>query len=475
MNNTTIKFHSHACLSVSHGGKTLMTDPWLIGSCYWRSWWNYPPVRLKNIDFKSVDAIYITHVHWDHWHGPSLKKLFPKDILIITHEEPNCRSYNDLLNIGFKNIKLLKHGESFSLGQITIIPYQFGLFLNDSALVIKTPRVNIFNANDCKIAGPALRFIINRHGPFDFALRSHSSANDRICYSIDGSDKLFDDDEHYSRAFGLFMKAVRPRYAIPFASNHCHLHKDVYHLNSYINDPFKLRNYFDTNGIPMKGIELKVMLTGDYWTSDEGFVINSINEDFFNSKESFLLDYKNKMGNKLEEYYSLENRLKPNERIIKKFSNQIRSIPKIFRLSFSDFKYKMILFNDFKEYVYTVEPKTGAINYGESDCSEDAVVRIPIKIFFDAVSMNMFHHSSISKRNSYIFKNEHSLKVYERFQDLLELVELEVFPLSFGYVFRFLKSYLRRWREVLVYLKAVALKSKKMPIYYIEEEILRET
>ncbi len=33
---------SHAGLLVESAGTSLMMDPWIVGSCYWRSWWNYP-------------------------------------------------------------------------------------------------------------------------------------------------------------------------------------------------------------------------------------------------------------------------------------------------------------------------------------------------------------------------------------------------------------------------------------------------
>lgn len=36
---------SHAGLEVESDGRSLVIDPWLVGSCYWRSWWNYPPPR----------------------------------------------------------------------------------------------------------------------------------------------------------------------------------------------------------------------------------------------------------------------------------------------------------------------------------------------------------------------------------------------------------------------------------------------
>ena len=471
---TNLKILSHASSLIEYGGVSLITDPWLIGSCYWRSWWNYPPVDRDSVDKLKVDAIYITHVHWDHWHGPSLKKLFSKDTLIITHDEPNKRSVNDLKDIGFKNIKLLKHGEAFELGDIKITPYQFGLFLNDSALVVETPEMKLLNANDCKIAGSALRSIIKSHGPFDFALRSHSSANDRVCYTLESGDYSFDDKDHYSRSFALFMEAVKPKYAVPFASNHCHLHKDVYGMNDLVNDPFKLENYLYKNGL-LQDVDLKVMLSGDSWSSESGFDINPQNRRYFANKEKYIAEYRDEVNDKLESYYTIENRIKPNSRIMEMFEKQISSIPRMLRSRLTDFSYKMVLFNDKWEYHYIVTPKSASVEKCEPSIDLGATVRIPVKIFLDAVSMNMFHHSSISKRNQYIFKSEQLLLKYEKFQDLLEYVELEVFPIRMKYIRNLVKAYVRRWREVNVYAQAFLLKRKGMPIYDVEEEILKNT
>jgi len=471
---TNLKFLSHASIIVSSNGKSLLMDPWLIGSCYWRSWWNYPPIKPELKTNLNVDAIYITHIHWDHWHGPTLKKLFSKDTLIITHDEPNKRSIIDLKSIGFNNIKLLKHGESMHIGDIKITPYQFGLFLNDSALVIETPDFKLLNANDCKIAGTSLRYILDKHDKFDFALRSHSSANDRVCYSVKDSDLILDDKDHYSRSFVLFMDAVKPKYAIPFASNHCHLHKDVYELNNIINDPFKLKGFIDKKGL-MKDIELKIMISGDSWNSEKGFQISEDGKDFYSNKDLNISIYKDSVEGVLEEFYKLENRLKPNSRIIKMFEEQILSIPKFKRKKFKNYFYKLVLFNDNKQWSYEVYPYSGKVEKCDSHLNNGSEVRVPIKIFIDSVSMNMFHHSSISKRNKYIFENENLLKKYESFQDLLEYVELGVFPLRFKYFINIVKSYIRRWREIIVYFRAFILKRKGMPIYDIEEEILKNT
>lgn len=471
---TNFKVLSHASALVSHGDSSIIMDPWLIGSCYWRSWWNYPPVPRDSVNDLKVDAIYITHVHWDHWHGPSLKRLFSKDTLIITHAEPCERSVKDLRAIGFKNIRLLKHGEAMTIGTITITPYQFGLFLNDSALVIETPDMTMINANDCKIAGTSLRQIIRKHGPFDFAMRSHSTANDRVCYSVKDDDFSLDDSDHYSRSFALFMNAVKPKFAIPFASNHCHLHKDVFSSNHLINDPYKLQAYLLEKEL-CQDYELKVMLSGDSWSSAKGFSINEENKRFFDNKTEEIALYRDSVSEKLESYYKLEGRIKPNDKVIEMFEDQIKSIPRLLRRKFDKFNYKLILHNDSGQYTFLVDPKKATVAECDKHLDVGSEVWIPSKVFVDAVVLNMFAHSGISKRNKYIFESQEKLLQYQSFQSLLAKVELGVFPMQWSYSFRLLGAYTRRWREVLVYFQAFALKMKGVPIYDIEEEILSRT
>ena len=33
---------SHASMIIEHNDHKIVIDPWLLGSCYWRSWWNFP-------------------------------------------------------------------------------------------------------------------------------------------------------------------------------------------------------------------------------------------------------------------------------------------------------------------------------------------------------------------------------------------------------------------------------------------------
>lgn len=470
-----VKILSHASMVIESGDAQLLVDPWLVGSCYWRSWWNYPPVKRDAIADLNPTAIYITHVHWDHWHGPSLKRFLGSDIEIITHDEPNKRSYRDLAKFGFKKIRVLKHGESYAIGDIKITPYQFGLFLNDSALVIETPEVKILNANDCKIAGSSLEQIKKIHGRFDFAMRSHSSANDRICYSIEGSESVFDDPDHYTRAFKLFMDNVKPKYAVPFASNHCHLHKDVFDFNKIINDPFRLSRDIKKLGGLLES-EIKVLLTGDSWTPNRGFCIDDKNENFFLEKEVCLKDYRASVHDQLEKYYNQQSKSKVSERIVNKFGDQIRSIPKLAKRKLKGWSFSMNVTGGCEEVYLIVDPYKSMVRRIDKKFFEDSHAKIfmPVDIFKSAVQLNMFHHSGISKRNRYQFKNENNLRKWEIMNGLLEKVELEVFPLSLKYVGSIVYTYFRRWRELIVYVEAYVLKRRGLKMYDIEEKILEK-
>src|SRR5579872_1704798 len=95
---TSFKILSHACLLVKRRDVSLIIDPWLVGSCYWRSWWNYPEPQIDENELSQVSHVLISHIHWDHWHGATLKKYF-KNCQFLIPDEPKTRSFDDLVNL----------------------------------------------------------------------------------------------------------------------------------------------------------------------------------------------------------------------------------------------------------------------------------------------------------------------------------------------------------------------------------------
>src|SRR3982074_25037 len=102
---------SHAGLCVDHNGVRIVADPWLIGSCYWRSWWHFPEPPADLIRDLKPDYIYLTHLHWDHFHGATLKKLFAATTPILVPKANTTRMLDDLRWLGFQNITAAPQGD----------------------------------------------------------------------------------------------------------------------------------------------------------------------------------------------------------------------------------------------------------------------------------------------------------------------------------------------------------------------------
>ena len=464
-----IKVLSHACILVKSETHSIIVDLWLVGSCYWRSWWNFPESKFDESELDNVNAVVISHIHWDHWHGPTLKKFF-KDKKVIISNDANDRSYDDLLSIKFRDIDRVSHGKSIKVGNIKITFYHFGLYLTDVAMVIEVDGVTILNANDAKVASNSLDHIIKKHQPIDFALRSHSSANPRVCFEIAGDSNFKNDDrDHYFRSFKLFMDKVNPKFAIPFASNHCHLNDDVFVFNDYISDPLELREWMSSYDTKWK---TKVMLPGSSWSSISGFDL--ADETPFLEKNKTLVNYKNKVQDRLDFYNEKELKLKLDDRFLDRFHLFLKAagVKKIpidirFLLTTPDGinNESLLLHNGNISFDNNLDSSLGA---------NESLVIMPKIILRDSVIKNMFSHAYISKRCKFIANNESDMKILKSFLSKIENFELIVKPIKSLYLFRVFVGYCLRWREVIVYFKAFYLqKTQGLELYEIEERLLK--
>jgi UDP-MurNAc hydroxylase len=464
---------AHACLVVRSRDKTLVIDPWTVGSCYWRSWWNYPPVSARDAENLKPDAIYITHSHWDHFHGPSLKKFAPTTPIFIPYER-SLRMKRDLAQMGFANVVELPHGRGRQIADdFRITPYQFGSPWGDSAVIVEAEGLKLFNANDAKLMGPPLEQILRRHGRFDFAFRSHSSANDRACFHfIDGQQSVDEEDVTlYAKSWVNFMNRVKPRYAVPFASNHCYLHRDVFHFNRIIETPLEVQNYVAARG-GLADSELKIMASGDSWDSGTGFHIRP--QSYFADRETHLRHYLEAKAGVLAKTYRLEDRarvtLKEFTRFFERF---VADVPRFLKRSFRG---KPIIFcatSAAAPDYFSVDLFSGRI----VQLSEAELPRSPIiyeanaKLLKMAMAANMFGQVGISKRVKYRLNREDA-KHLNRFKQLLSAYEHEVLPISRLIAWRTFRVYMRRWREVLLYIRLIRGIRAGKSLYDLEEQLL---
>lgn len=446
---------SHAGLLVrSQEGKTLICDPWLIGSSYWRSWWNYPPVSKSLIDSLIPDVIYITHIHWDHFHGPSLEK-FDKNVKIIVPKGNYSRCIDDLHKLGFMNVEELKHGETFTIGRdFSITSYQFGIFL-DSAVLIKCDSKKLLNLNDSKHMGLTLKEIVSNHSPIDFVFRSHSSANSRLSYNVvDAPKEEVDDITSYIENFAATVNATGARYAIPFASNHCHLHKDTWDFNKYIQTPYMVKEYFDRNDIQTP--ECVIMATGDSYDDANGFSITS--KEWFEDREKKLLEYRDSQQEKLLNFYKEEDNTRLKIKLAEKYFKDLSGkIPFFLKNPLhKPFTYVLYTF-DKPTYVLDVNIAKGTVvQLDPREVNLDNYTEYPLQIhttlfiFQRCLAFRIFSHMSIGKRVFY-----RVTKASKPSMELLNLVfnleEYDMLPLSRNFKGRSIETWLLRWREILLY------------------------
>lgn len=445
---------SHAGLLVENSaGKKLVCDPWLRGSSYWRSWWNYPPVSKELVNNLNPDVLYITHIHWDHFHGPSLNK-FPKDIKILVPKGNYDRNKKDLVGLGFTNVHEMKHGETYEIDKnFTVTSYQFGIFL-DSAPLIQCDKITLLNLNDSKHMGATLKQIVNKHKPIDFVFRSHSSANARMSYEfIDAKDEVVDDTEKYVRDFTATVRATGAKYAIPFASNHCHLHKDSWKYNNIVQTPQSVKEYFEKNNITSP--ELKVMVSGDSWDSVKGFEI--ADEDWFENRQNHLENYREANKEKLEAFYEQEDKTRLNKRMVDKyFSTLSEKLPFFLKRKFKDRWYTWVLYTHEKPaYIYNINLANGEVK--EIDANENLDFdRYPLQIhttafiFKRSIAFQIFSHMSIGKRVFYKVRKKDKPKV-ELLNLIFNLEEYDMLPLKRVFSKRNLETWMLRYREILLY------------------------
>jgi UDP-MurNAc hydroxylase len=467
---------SHAAMWVRAGGTSVVIDPWLVGSCYWRSWWNFPRAVYDEAEMAAVDAVILSHQHWDHWHGPSLRKLFAGKPVLIP-DEPGLRSGRDLHTIGFRDVRRIPHGRTVELGGLRITLYQFGRYVNDAAIVLEGDGVTLLNANDAKIAGWPLRHLVARHGPIDFAFRSHSSANARVCWRLEGDPALVvDDREHYMRSFVQFMDAVQPRYAVPFASNHCHLHDDVFAFNETIATPLELREH--VRGLPPRRWALQVMLPGSRWQggADPTGSFDLAPETPFDDMAATLHAYRAEQAPALERFRQQENAVVVGRPLLERFLRYVdgpRSGPPA---PLGTVKLAL-RWPDGRRQAHRIDLDRATIaDAADATGAEPGLpmLEMPAIVFRDAVLKNMFGHAGISKRCRFVACNHADLGRLGTIVTHLDRHELGLYPVSWRYRARLVLAYVRRWRETVVYAQALwLLKVRKLPIWLVEEAILK--
>jgi UDP-MurNAc hydroxylase len=440
---------SHAGLLVEHAGKRLVCDPWLLGSCYWRSWWNFPEPDPELIADLRADYIYLTHLHWDHFHGPSLKRLFSPATRVLVPKVLTRRMVEDLRYLGFHSISEIPHGGRVVLGEdFALRSYQFGLGV-DSGVVVSGGGVNLFNCNDAKFFGLPLRQILRDTPRIDFIFRSHSSAAP-IPFCVDNYERMLPNSVAQTDAADQFARCalhVGARYAVPFASNHCFLHRETVRFNHTATTPEDVRRHYSELAA-RAGVasECVVMPPGSSWSDQEGFVLRPFD---FSARPQYIEAMQARHAEALERCYREEDAVAADHESFRiYFHGLLQALPRLVRR-------RMLAPIAFRtrdaagEHHWLVDPGRCVVEASTSAPAGHPVLEVHPAVLRDCATRRMFSVWSASKRVRIVLPHAGALTAIERWLTVLDLYELDMFPLARNLSMRSLALRVRRWREPL--------------------------
>lgn len=260
----------HSCLRIKTRAGVILVDPWLFGSCYWRSWWHYPPSAPPDEEMLSPDFVYLTHHHFDHFHYPSMRRIDRSARVLIPRFGVDVMA-GEVAGLGFDPPRELPHGQVVHLGSdVRVGSFQYGV--DDSAFVVTDGDDVVVDLNDAKTRGLALGQITKRFGPPTIVCKSHSFAQSYpVLYTADDpADLAMVDRDTYIEDFRLTMEALRPRYAIPFGSMVGFLHPESRPMNGHMVTPPEVVTGIDAQG-GLAVSTVVAMVPGDTWSSEQGF------------------------------------------------------------------------------------------------------------------------------------------------------------------------------------------------------------
>ncbi len=440
---------SHACLDIKASGKRLVIDPWLNEPTYWSSWWHCPPPIFGD-DIFGADYVYITHWHFDHFDPKTLKK-FAKTTTAVVPKFPISGLRQQLEQIGFERIVELRHGERLRLGDdFHLTSYQIS-FQDDSVAVVESGGTVLVDLNDAKPLPSTWRSFRAKYPKPDFMLRSHSPAwsyPTRYTFE-DPGDRLPVDARTYMEAFVAAAQQLRPRYAIPFASGICHLHREVIDENRFLVSAPEMRDYFQAHASRAPETSLIVMPVGSRWSSESGFELtDNVVDDVVGWAERRAQE----VDERLQKTYTSEAAKEIAFDDFSKYFQKFFRATRLLRPLLRNTRWVFTIDNPAQEY-WSVNFGTGTIERSERMPQRyDSIVSVSAAVLSGSLRNDVFTNVDISKRWR-VHINRGSAMRHFVLANLLLLYEAEYLSPKRLFSRRFIGGYARRFPEVFDYVR----------------------
>lgn len=254
-------FINHACCKVIAGDIGLLFDPWIDGPAFNDGWDLLVPTPLSIDDIMGgVTHIWLSHEHPDHFSPSFLARIAPRHrerVAILFQRTRDGRVAKFCRGRGFRVIEM-DESAPLALGNgvtATCGPHDF----YDSWLHVSDGRQSLLNLNDCQLAAAAdLAKLARRFGPPTLLLSQFSYA----AWKGGKADRGYREAAAAQKRATLAaqVRALKPRFALPFASMIYFSNVENSYLNDAVNTP---RVAAET--LAAAGATPIVLFPGDEW------------------------------------------------------------------------------------------------------------------------------------------------------------------------------------------------------------------
>jgi UDP-MurNAc hydroxylase len=304
-----------------------------------------------------------------------------------------------------------------------------------------------------------LRWIVRKHPRTDFLFRSHAPAQAYpFCYTADDERELaLLPLRYYTDSFIAAASVVQPRWAIPFASNLCHLHPESLAQNAFLVSPYAVKEAFARSGCE---VECVPMVPGDSWSREAGFSL-SLRHDVGGWATAVAQLAEEKAGLLAQEVRN-EQALAPIDfEAFSSYMNRFaRAVPWWLRLAFP----ARVTF-EMPDRSYSLVDLGRALVERRAAIPSDthSVVRVNPHLLRDAIEKAGLNLVGISKRIR-VHLRRGGLTCDAAFWGLLTIYELGYLPIRNVLTVRGLVTLATRWREMAGYIRILLEPSRSLEL-----------
>lgn len=455
----------HSCLRIETRAGTILVDPWLSGSCYWRSWWHFPPSAEPDEATLAPDFVYLTHHHFDHFHYPSMRRLDRSARVLIPRFGVDVMA-GEVTGLGFRPPRELPHGRPVELGSgVTVASFQYGF--DDTAFVVIDGDDSLVDLNDAKTRGRALRQIGRLVGRPTLAFKSHSFAQAYpVQYDADDPADLALVGRHtYLDDFCDTMAELRPRHAVPFGSMVGFLHPESRSVNDHLVTPGEV--VAAARARPdLDDTEVVVMAPGDSWDSGSGFALTGV--DWYADRERHLAELAERHRPALEARAADEEGRTLDPALFEAHLGRfVREVPRLLARRLVDRPVVFVVPSDPATPYWWVDPARGRVGRSAAPPDDHAsLIRVSEAVLADAMAAGILHmvHGSMRIRTHLAAGG---VRADLGFWGLLMIWEIGYLPLRRTvWRPRVWVAAARRWRELLDQLPGLA---RRDPVGHLAE------